>query len=278
MRVRSSMLCLALLCFGPLIANQAQASEETQLIDSINAYRNQSQACANQASLELPPLASDTRLVLPATCMGALQHQLARVTYPMVNVQPISLSGPRDAGAAMKAIRESFCQVVLDPQFVDIGVSREDREWRIVVARPLLSARLGDWQSEGRNLLEAVNAARAQPRQCGTQAMSATTPLGWNDTLAGAAQGHSRAMANQNFFDHIDRDGRTPGDRAELAGYSGQRIAENIAEGLDSPRKVVDGWVARPRNCANWARPMGPIRRAMRGSTGRRCSGRLEPH
>ena len=26
--------------------------------------------------------------------------------------------------SAMKAIQESFCQVVLDPQFVDIGVSR----------------------------------------------------------------------------------------------------------------------------------------------------------
>jgi len=255
MRVRSSMLCFALLCLGPLFASQARASEETQLIDSINAYRNQSQACANQASLELPPLASDPRLVLSATSMGDLQQQLARVAYPMVNVQAISLSGPRDAAAAMQAIRESFCQVVLDPQFVDIGVSREDREWRIVVARPLLSARLGDWQSEGRNLLEAVNAARAQPRLCGAQQMSAAPALSWNDTLAGAAQGQSRAMANQNFFDHIDREGRTPGDRAELAGYSGQRIAENIAAGLDSPRKVVDGWLASPGHCLNLMNP-----------------------
>lgn len=255
MRLRSSMLCFALLCLGPLLASQAQASEETQLIDSINAYRNQSQACANQASLELPPLASDPRLVLSATSMGDLQQQLARVAYPMVNVQAISLSGPRDAGAAMQAIRESFCQVVLDPQFVDIGVSREGREWRIVVARPLLSARLGDWQSEGRNLLEAVNAARAQPRLCGTQQMNASAALSWNDTLAAAAQGHSRAMANQNFFDHIDREGRTPGDRAELAGYSGQRIAENIAAGLDSPRKVVDGWLASPGHCINLMNP-----------------------
>ncbi|MFD2641949.1 CAP domain-containing protein [Pseudomonas japonica] len=255
MRVRSSMLSLALLCLAPLLASQARASEESQLIDSINAYRNQSQACANQASLELPPLASEPRLVLSATSMGDLQQQLARVAYPMVNVQAISLSGPRDAAAAMQAIRESFCQVVLDPQFVDIGVSREGREWRIVVARPLLSARLGDWQSEGRSLLEAINAARAQARQCGSQAMSATTPLSWNDTLAGAAQSHSRAMANQNFFDHVDRDGRTPGDRAELAGYSGARIAENIAAGLDSPRKVIDGWLASPGHCANLMSP-----------------------
>ncbi|WP_110970144.1 CAP domain-containing protein [Pseudomonas huaxiensis] len=255
MRVSSSILRIAMFCLAPLFASQAVASEETQLIDAINSFRNQPQHCAGQASLELPPLASDPRLILSVTGMGDLQQQLTRATYPMVNVQAISLSGPRDAAAAMQAIRESFCQVVLDPQFVDIGVSRVDREWRIVVARPLLSARLGDWQSEGQQLLEAINSARAQPRQCGSQAMAATSPLAWNATLAGVAQSHSRAMANQNFFDHIDRDGRTPGDRAELAGYNGQRISENIAAGLDSPRKVLEGWLASPGHCANLMNP-----------------------
>ena len=255
MRVSSTVLRIAMFCLAPVFAGQALATEETQLIDSINSYRNQSQGCAGQASLELPPLSSDPRLVLSITDMGNLQQQLSRTAYPMVNVQAISLSGPRDAAAAMQAIRESFCQVVLDPQFVDIGVSRVDREWRIVVARPLLSARLGDWNSEGRKLLDAINAARAKPQQCGTQAMAATTPLVWNETLAQTAQGHSRAMANQNFFDHIDREGRTPGDRADLAGYSGQRIAENIAAGLDSPRKVLDGWLSSPGHCTNLMNP-----------------------
>lgn len=255
MRVSSTVLRIAMFCLAPVFAGQALATEETQLIDSINSYRNQSQGCAGQASLELPPLSSDPRLVLSITDMGNLQQQLSRTAYPMVNVQAISLSGPRDAAAAMQAIRESFCQVVLDPQFVDIGVSRVDREWRIVVARPLLSARLGDWNSEGQKLLDAINAARAKPQQCGTQAMAATTPLVWNETLAQTAQGHSRAMANQNFFDHIDREGRTPGDRADLAGYSGQRIAENIAAGLDSPRKVLDGWLSSPGHCTNLMNP-----------------------
>ena len=62
-------------------------------------------------------------------------------------------------------------------------------------------------------------------------------------------------MANNNYFDHKDRDGRTPGDRAELAGYSGQQIGENIAAGQDSVRKVVDGWVASPGHCANLMNP-----------------------
>ncbi|CAH0316553.1 uncharacterized protein YkwD [Pseudomonas frederiksbergensis] len=251
----SSVLHLGVLSFGLVFSVIASAADEQQLVESINVYRSQVQRCAGQASSELPPLASDPRLVLSANSIGDLQQALARAAYPMVNVQAISLSGPRDAPAAMKAIQESFCRVVLDPQFVDIGVSREGREWRIVLARPLLTGRLGDWQAEGQKLLEAMNSARTQARQCGTQSFTATTPLVWNATLGSAAEGHSRAMANQNFFDHKDRDGRTPGDRAELAGYAGQQVGENIAAGQDTVRKVVDGWLASPGHCANLMNP-----------------------
>jgi uncharacterized protein YkwD len=246
---------LAALSLGLLFAANAVATEESQLVDSINLYRSQVQRCAGQVSQQLPPLAADPRLVLSATSIGDLQQALASATYPMVNVQAISLSGPRDAQSAMKAVQETFCKVVLDPQFVDIGVSREGREWRIVLARPLLTGRLGDWQAEGQKLLEMINTARTQPRHCGAQSLAATTPLAWNALLATAAETHSRAMANQNFFDHKDRDGRTPGDRAELAGYAGQQIGENIAAGQDTVRKVVDGWLASPDHCANLMNP-----------------------
>ncbi|WP_433886844.1 CAP domain-containing protein [Pseudomonas vranovensis] len=255
MRVTSPVVSLALLSLGLAFSVTAQASDESQLVESINAYRSQAQRCAGQASMELPPLASDPRLALPVNSMGDLREALAQKSYPMVNVQAISLSGPRDAQAAMQAVRESFCQVVLDPQFVDVGVSREGRDWRIVLARPLLAGRLGDVQAEGQKVLEMINTARSQARQCGGQAFSATTPLAWNATLAGAAESHTRAMANNNFFDHKDRDGRTPGDRAELAGYAGQQVGENIAAGQDTPRKVVDGWLASPGHCANLMNP-----------------------
>lgn len=200
MHVISSLGRLALVSIGLLLAAPAMAADEAQLVQSINSYRGQLQRCAGQVSHELPPLTSDPRLVLSAGSVGDLQQALTRAAYPMVNVQAISLSGPRDAAAAMQAVQESFCQVVLDPQFVDIGVSREGREWRIVLARPLLAARLGDWQAEGQQLLQLLNAARAQPRQCGAQAFAASAPLAWNAQLGAAAEGHSRAMANQNFL------------------------------------------------------------------------------
>ncbi|MBU6956986.1 CAP domain-containing protein [Pseudomonas sp. CVAP len=255
MRVLSSVMRLATLSLGLVFAATAVATEESQLVELINTYRSQVQRCASLVSQELPPLAADPRLILPGNNIGDLQQALARTAYPMVSVQAITLSGPRDAPSAMKAVRESFCQVVLDPQFVDIGVSHEGTTWRIVLARPLLVSRLGDWQAEGQKLLEMINSARKQTRQCGAQSFAATQPLAWNTMLATAAQTHTQAMANQNFFDHKDRDGRTPGDRAELAGYAGQQIGENIAAGQDTVRKVIDGWLASPGHCANLMNP-----------------------
>jgi uncharacterized protein YkwD len=255
MRFMPSVLRLAALSVGVMFAIPALAGDESQLIESINSYRSQPQRCGSQASNELPPLSADPRLRLRATGAVDLQQAMASASYPMVNVQAITLNGPRDAASAMKAIQESFCQVVLDPQFVDVGVSRDDRDWRIVLARPLLSAKLGDAQSEGQKLLSELNVARSQARQCGGQAFAAAAPLAWNATLGTIAQDHSRDMANNNYFDHKDRDGRTPGDRAELAGYSGQLVGENIAAGQDTVHKVVEGWLTSPGHCANLMNP-----------------------
>ncbi|CAE6944463.1 Allergen V5/TPX-1 family protein [Ectopseudomonas oleovorans] len=232
-----------------------QASEDVALIDAINAYRGEIQRCGVQASEPLPPLADDPRLVLPANGTADLQDALGAAGYPLVNVKAITLSGPRDARSAMQALSESFCRVLLDPQFIDVGVSQQGRDWRIVLARPLLSGRLQTWQAEGEKLLMAINRARAQARHCGAQAFGAADPLAWNAPLGSAAESHSRAMANDNFFAHQGRDGRTPGDRAELAGYGGGRVGENIAAALDTPAKVVEGWLASPGHCANIMNP-----------------------
>lgn len=231
-------------------ASLACASEPQRLLEGLNAYRAQVQLCAGEASELLPPLRRDGRLDLPLAAGSDLKALLSASGYPMSRVQSINLSGPREAGAALQVLKESFCQVLLDPQFVDIGVSQVERDWRIVLARPLLKARQAGWEEEGRRLLEQINAARAQPRQCGEQSFAAAQPLLWQASLGLAAEGHSRAMATGNYFAHRDREGRTPGDRAELAGYSGGLVGENIAAGLASAQEVVAGWLASPAHCA----------------------------
>jgi hypothetical protein len=61
MRAISSVLLILSLGFG----GSALAADEAQLVEAINAYRGQVQRCGALASPELPPLASDPRLVLP---------------------------------------------------------------------------------------------------------------------------------------------------------------------------------------------------------------------
>lgn len=255
MRLTSSLVGLALLALALMGPGVASASEEARLVESINHYRSEVRRCAGQSFAALPPLAVDSRLALPVQGQVDLQPALNARAYPFTHARAISLSGPRDGQAALDALQESFCQILLDPQFIDIGISREGRDWRIVLARPLLSGGLGDWQAEGRALLDGINAARSQARHCGAQAFAAAPALAWSAQLGTAAEAHSRAMANGNFFDHLGADGRTPGDRAELAGYTGGLVGENIAAALEAPGKVVAGWLASPGHCANLMNP-----------------------
>nr|WP_294977097.1 CAP domain-containing protein [uncultured Pseudomonas sp.] len=243
-----------LVSLGLLSATFAVAAEQEQLVNAINTYRGEVQSCAGSASQILPPLAVEQRLAIPAG-VGDWKAALNQTGYPMSSVRMLSLTGPRDANAAMKALQESFCQVLLDPQFVDVGVSHEGDDWRILLGRPLLQGKLGTWEAEGQQLLQAINAARGQARQCGGQNFGNAPALSWNAILGTIAEGHSRDMANNNYFDHKGRDGSTPGDRAELGGYSFQQIGENIAAGQGNARKVVDSWLSSPGHCANLMNP-----------------------
>src|SRR6218665_2151446 len=69
-----------------LFAAAANASEESQLVEALNAYRSQPQRCANQVSAELPPLANEPPLVLPVNTRGDLREAMARPAYTMASV------------------------------------------------------------------------------------------------------------------------------------------------------------------------------------------------
>lgn len=242
------------LCALWLCSSAGLAAPADELQQAINHYRSSLPACAG-ASGALPPLREEPRLRVPVSGAPDLQQALASNGYPLARAQSISLSGPRDAQAAMQALGESFCHVLLDAQFIDLAVSQQQRDWRIVLARPLLQGRLADAMSEGQALLELLNQARQQPRQCGGQAFAAAAALEWQAPLAEVAELHSRAMANQNFFAHQGRDGYTPGDRVELAGLTAGRVGENIAAGYARPAEVLAAWLASPTHCATLMDP-----------------------
>jgi uncharacterized protein YkwD len=183
-----------------------------------------------------------------------LENAIEQAGYAVARAEAISVSGPPDARTAMATIEGPYCSTLLNPKFADIGASRRGDTWQVVLAEPApppASNFLPDSETAGKAILEAVNAARATARTCGTQRFPAARQVTWNGVLGDAALVHSRDMAEHRYFSHKGRDGQGAAERALRAGYRWLRIGENIAAGQNSPAEVVAGWLSSPGHCAN---------------------------
>jgi len=104
--------------------------------------------------------------------------------------------------------------------------------------------------------LRLVNQYRAAGATCGSHGSFApAAALTLNARLASAAFGHSRDMADRNYFSHDSLDGRTMADRINAAGYAWSTIGENIAAGYSSVQIVVSAWMDSEGHCANLMNP-----------------------
>lgn len=244
------------LVFAAMLAGEVRADEPADLIGLINDFRSSDQGCGGGEGEAVGPLApADTLAVAPAITGSQLQRALQESGYRSAKLQAVSVSGPADAQAAMDALRQRYCSALRSEEFAEIGVSRKGNTWQVLLAKPLLSPDLGDWQEAGKEILKQVNEARAQTRKCGRQTFEAAPALRWNGQLAQAALAHSRDMANQDFFSHQAPDGSQVSDRASRADYKWSRIGENIAAGQGSVTQAVAGWLASPGHCSNIMKP-----------------------
>ncbi|NNF57222.1 MAG: CAP domain-containing protein [Rhodothermaceae bacterium] len=109
--------------------------------------------------------------------------------------------------------------------------------------------------AESSAMLAAVNALRAEERQCGSERFAPAPPLVWNGRLHSAADAHTDDMASHDHFDHIGTDGSTVGDRVSREGYEWSRVGENIARGQQTIDEVVADWAESAGHCANLMNP-----------------------
>ncbi len=116
--------------------------------------------------------------------------------------------------------------------------------------------------ADEQKILDDVNAARAQPRDCdSTHLYGAASPLTWNAQLAGAALAHSQDMARNGYNEagpHAGSDGSSAQQRIERAGYTNWSTnGENVAAGytVGGPNDVVEAWLASPGHCENIMNP-----------------------
>jgi uncharacterized protein YkwD len=80
------------------------------------------------------------------------------------------------------------------------------------------------WEMDGeeQEFLRLINAYRAENRKAA---------LTLNSQLTAASAAHSLDMGLHNYFSHVNKQGKDPGNRASAAGYRWKVIGENIAAG-----------------------------------------------
>lgn len=107
-----------------------------------------------------------------------------------------------------------------------------------------------------REVLELVNQRRAEGADCegGGEFWTPRDPLTMHPALRCAARKHTLAMIAGDYVEHESPDAEDFVDRAELAEYDGEPIAQSIAAGQRDPERVVDTWMSNDGNCANLMR------------------------
>ena len=116
-----------------------------------------------------------------------------------------------------------------------LGGSEEPKPEPTVVQT---SAAPVSWQEQ---MLSSLNMIRAD---------NGLEPLKLCNTLNKSAQGYAEVMATQDFLAHEGKDGSTPSQRAQSAGY-GIYVGENIAAGYKSVKEVMAGWTNSPGHFEN---------------------------
>ena len=244
------MRILMFSCVLWLAAGHVAAAD---LYAELNRLRAGEGRCTSTA--RLPPLRPQATLEQAARNLArgdALERSLAAAGYRATRSSFFSISGEgAGARAAELLASRGDCRQIMDAGLTDVGIHVKSGELRVVLAAPFAPAVEMSEQAAGRRVLELVNQARATPRVCGGRKFTAVRPLRWNAQLAAAAAMHAEDMARGNFFSHTGRDGSSPAQRVERAGYRYRRTGENIAGGQLQPEAAVAGWIKSPPHCAN---------------------------
>ncbi len=111
------------------------------------------------------------------------------------------------------------------------------------------------WAALEEDVLARTNERRALGAVCGGRAMPPAPPVAAHAALRSGARGHSRDMAQRDFFSHTTPEGAGPGERATRAGFSGSFVGENIAAGQTDPARVMQAWLDSPGHCENLMDP-----------------------
>lgn len=250
--------CLTLPAVAAATATTA-AQEADRLVALINGYRATPGVCDGRVAEPAPPLMPQAALSAVRINAGTvIEAALDSAGYAAELADAVFVTGAANANAALQALKKNSCTTLLGAGYTTIGAYREGADWTVVLAHPAApppSLAFPDWRDAGQAILDGVNAARAEGRDCGAQRYAPAPPLRWNAMLGAAARAHSQDMAEQRYFSHVAKDDSLVGARSQREGYAWQRIGENISFGQNTPQDALAGWLASPGHCANIMNP-----------------------
>lgn len=178
----------------------------------------------------------------------AMQRRLREAGYDARQWAENVMSGPAGAAQLVATWREDDTdgtfRRLLEPAYTDLGIGfgRLDGSpvYSILFAEPESAAfardtaGLRDLERVRAELLTRIDAERRRARR---------QPLALDTRLDLAAQRHAEDMLARSYFAHRGPSGTTVRERARAAGYEWSAIGENLAEGQQSVKEVVEGWM-----------------------------------
>jgi uncharacterized protein YkwD len=198
---------------------------------------------------------------LDAVAREAARHELGDALrladYPAAKAVVFHTKGSADDASIRRILAARDCDAVSDPQYEDIGVFRRGGEvWIVLASRERPPPPIALQADEvAQRVLELVNAARAEARDCGSEHFEAAPPLTPSAALTGAALLHARDMAQRRILSHEGSDGSTPAERVARFGPEWLGSGENVAAGQRTPEGVVAAWLGSPGHCLNIMEP-----------------------
>ena len=238
----------AALVAGLLVACTA-AAQPRQALDAINRLRAPGGGCRVQA----PPLQPQASLDAAAGELArgrTIEAALKNAGYRATRAQVLRVGGPALRLQLESYLARNHCAQVAAAELTQLGVHIDGDQWWLLLAAPFAPHVALSPRQLAEGMLTLVNAARAEARRCGDKAFPAAAPLSWNTALARAALAHATDMARNDYFSHTGRDGSTPAQRVQRAGFRFRATGENIAAGNLDLQAAVAGWLQSPGHCA----------------------------
>ena len=244
-----------LMAAGSTAHAQPSTASHPTLLRALNTLRQQGCDKSTRPAESLRENAALSHTAALLARGSKLDAALKAAGYRAIRATQITVRGVAGAAALTPRSLGKTCRSAMTDDLQEAGFHQSGNQTWVVLAAPFSPPNATQADDVEERVLALVNAARARPQRCGSQAFAAAPPLRLNPTLQSVAGSHAAEMARYSYFSHTGRDGSTVDGRATLAGYPWRQIGENIAAGQMTADAVVRGWINSPGHCANIMSP-----------------------